>query len=205
MSVPVKITVAEPSVVIRNGMISVIKMLGALKAEIFEIEDIEQLRGALAWQTPDILIVNPAALGMFSLAQLRKDSGISGMRCVALQSAFTDNALLKSYDEVISVYDSAETIRDKLTRLVSEPEKDRRHESLSNREKEVIVCVIQGMTNKQIADRLCISTHTVITHRRNISSKLGIHSSAGLAIYAIVNKLVELDDIKDCVVEPQDE
>ena len=115
------------------------------------------------------------------------------MKCVALQFAFTDHAALKSYDDAISVYDSAETVNDKLARLVSEPERDKRHESLSGREKEVIACVVQGMTNKQIADKLFISTHTVITHRRNISAKLGIHSPAGLTIYAIVNKLVELD------------
>ena len=48
-----------------------------------------------------------------------------------------------------------------------------------------------------IADRLCLSIHTIITHRRNIARKLQIHSSAGLTIYAIVNKLVELGDIKD--------
>jgi regulator of cell morphogenesis and NO signaling len=52
------------------------------------------------------------------------------------------------------------------------------------------------MTNKQIADKLCLSAHTVITHRLNISAKLQIHSTAGLIIYAIVNKLVELDDVK---------
>ena len=81
------------------------------------------------------------------------------------------------------------------------PEEEKRHESLSAREKEVIVCVIKGMTNKQIADNLCLSTHTVITHRRNISAKLQIHSTAGLIIYAIVNKLVELDDIKGLVAD----
>ena len=53
------------------------------------------------------------------------------------------------------------------------------------------------MTNKEIADKLCLSIHTVITHRRNISHKLQIHSPAGLTIYAIVNKLIELRDIKD--------
>jgi regulator of cell morphogenesis and NO signaling len=53
------------------------------------------------------------------------------------------------------------------------------------------------MTNKQIADELRLSTHTVITHRRNISAKLQIHSTAGLTIYAIVNKLVELDEVKN--------
>ena len=103
---------------------------------------------------------------------------------------------LKVYDEVISVYDSVDQIKEKLHKLLKEPERDKRHESLSTREKEVIVCVIKGMTNKQIADKLFLSIHTVITHRRNIARKLQIHSPAGLAIYAIVNKLVKLQDIE---------
>ena len=74
-------------------------------------------------------------------------------------------------------------------------------EPLSAREKEIIVCVVKGMTNKQIADALCISAHTVITHRRNIAAKLQIHSAAGLTIYAIVNKLVDLSDIRDTIAE----
>lgn len=78
----------------------------------------------------------------------------------------------------------------------------RKQEQLSAREKEIIGCVVKGLTNKQIADVLCISTHTVITHRRNIASKLQIHSAAGLTIYAIVNKLVELSEIKDTINDP---
>ncbi|MDD7335972.1 MAG: helix-turn-helix transcriptional regulator [Prevotella sp.] len=69
-------------------------------------------------------------------------------------------------------------------------------EELSDREKEVIVSVVQGMTNKEIADHLCIATSTVITHRRNIARKLQIHSSAGLTIYAIVNNLVDISNVK---------
>lgn len=69
-------------------------------------------------------------------------------------------------------------------------------ETLSSREKEIIICVVKGMTNKEIAEQLCISTHTVITHRRNIANKLQIHSAAGLTIYAIVNKLVDLSELK---------
>lgn len=71
--------------------------------------------------------------------------------------------------------------------------------TLSVREKEIVIGVVKGLTNKQIADALCISTHTVITHRRNISSKLQIHSAAGLTIYAIVNKLVEFDQISSLI------
>ena len=68
-------------------------------------------------------------------------------------------------------------------------------EALSDREKDVIIGVVQGMQNKEIADHLCISINTVITHRRNIARKLQIHSAAGLTIYAIVNGLVDISSV----------
>ena len=64
-------------------------------------------------------------------------------------------------------------------------------ESISEREKEIIICLVQGMSNKEIASHLFISVNTVITHRRNISRKLQIHSLAGLTIYAIANGLID--------------
>ncbi len=69
-------------------------------------------------------------------------------------------------------------------------------DSLSDREKDVVVSLVQGMSNKEIADHLCISINTVITHRRNIARKLQIHSPAGLTIYAIVNQLVDISSVK---------
>ena len=69
-------------------------------------------------------------------------------------------------------------------------------ELLSDREKDVIIALVQGMSNKEIADHLCISVNTVITHRRNIARKLQIHSPAGLTIYAIVNNLVDISSVK---------
>lgn len=68
-------------------------------------------------------------------------------------------------------------------------------EVLSDREKDVIVSVVQGMSNKEIGEHLCISVNTVITHRKHIAKKLQIHSPAGLTIYAIVNGLVRIDNL----------
>ena len=76
-----------------------------------------------------------------------------------------------------------------------EDEEDDGTDVLSTREKEIVVCVAKGMANKEIADKLCLSINTVTTHRRNIARKLSIHSSAGITIYAIVNKLVSLDEV----------
>ena len=67
---------------------------------------------------------------------------------------------------------------------------------LSDREKEVICHVVRGLSNKEIAEKMFISANTVMTHRRNIARKTQIHSPAGLTIYAIVNGLINLDEIK---------
>lgn len=67
---------------------------------------------------------------------------------------------------------------------------------LSQREREIIACVAKGMSNKEIADALSISVNTVTTHRRNLAQKLQIHSPAALAIYAVLNKIIDIDSLK---------
>ena len=85
------------------------------------------------------------------------------------------------------------------TEAESEEEDDDKNASASNdlseREKDIVVQVAKGLSNKEIADALFISVNTVMTHRRNISRKLQIHSPAALTIYALVNGLVNLDEI----------
>lgn len=63
---------------------------------------------------------------------------------------------------------------------------------LTEREREILQLVVEGLTNQEIADKLCISTSTVDTHRKNIMAKLDIHSVAGLVKYAIRHKIVTL-------------
>ncbi len=78
-----------------------------------------------------------------------------------------------------------------------ELKREESQELLSEREKEVIRCVVKGMANKEVADRLFISINTVTTHRRNIARKLDIHSTSALTIYAIANKLLDIEEIRD--------
>ena len=73
-----------------------------------------------------------------------------------------------------------------------EPER----EDLSAREKEILVSVAKGLLNKEIADKHNISINTVITHRKNITHKTGIKTVAGLTAYAILNNLIDINEIE---------
>lgn len=68
---------------------------------------------------------------------------------------------------------------------------------LTDRETEVVAYLAKGLSTKEIADRMCLSNHTVATYRRNISAKLNIHSPAGLVIYAILHGIVDLAEVKN--------
>lgn len=108
--------------------------------------------------------------------------------------------LLVLSDELIPGYNilsptaAAEKIVEQIKELASsigqaDTLSDRR---LSARETEVLRCLAGGLTAKEIADKLCISTNTVVTHRKNISAKLGIRSLSGLTLYAVMNGLLNM-------------
>lgn len=102
-------------------------------------------------------------------------------------------------DRVLDVYDSEKKIEHYLNRIFcSTPimqDKEPESTDLSSREIEVLVLVAKGMINKEIADKLNISLTTVISHRKNITEKLGIKSVSGLTIYAVMNGYISPDSI----------
>lgn len=201
MSTTLKIVIAEPSAIICCGLETMLKRLPGLRVQLIEITNIESLTEDLRTHRPDILIINPSIPGHFTAPHLKEMTGCTEMKMLALVYTAVDQSLLRNYDDQISIFDSADELKLKLERLHAKPadsdgENDEQ-QTLSVREKEIVVCVVKGMTNREIADRLFLSTHTVITHRRNIARKLQVHSASALTVYAIVNKLVELKDINN--------
>lgn len=82
------------------------------------------------------------------------------------------------------------------TVLVWDAEDNPDDNALSQREQEILTCVARGMLNKEIANHLNISIHTVITHRKNISRKTGIKTVSGLTVYALLNNLLDIHSIE---------
>ncbi|MBQ8866575.1 MAG: response regulator transcription factor [Bacteroidaceae bacterium] len=205
-----RIAVAETSVIVRSGVVAVLKRLPGVQVRPVEVASPDALENCLHMDTPDILLVNPTFGGWFNVAEFRTDSVHASVKCIALNCNITDTSILQAFDESITLHEDISSLQEKILRVVSygiseadyDEEKDapalpsESAEQLSQREREIVICVVKGMTNKEIADKLYLSVHTVNTHRRNIARKLEIHSAAGLTIYAIVNKLVELGEVK---------
>lgn len=94
------------------------------------------------------------------------------------------------FNEIISLNDTEPVINKKLSKLFRIPENKNGRMLLTPREKDILKFVAKGLSSQGIADKLFISRHTVITHRKNICSKLGIKTISGLTLYALVNKLI---------------
>lgn len=204
----VHIAIAETSVIIRRGLSSTLESLAWLKAHIVEVTSMEGLSECMEAHSPDILIVNPEFCGSFSLQQMK--GTYPGVCYVELltEPARVQEASLgerqdnQRFDAQLSVFAEIEEVAGLMAKLSGQMNDEDAGQgggfvesALSQREKEIVVRVVRGCTNKEIADELFISVHTVVTHRKNISRKLQIHSAAGLTIYAIANKLIELKDL----------
>lgn len=193
----IHVAIAETSLIIRGGLAVALKRLPELNIQTIEITSKEGILHCMEAHQPDILIINPLFEGWFDAEDFKAQYPRSEMKLVSLISTVVDANQLKGYDESINLFDDIESLEHKIASLMNvDNEEDNDQNSLSQREKEIVGCIVKGMTNKEIAEQLYISVHTVITHRRNITRKLQIHSAAGLTIYAIVNKLVELNEVK---------
>lgn len=145
---------------------------------------------------PDLLIVSPLILSDPMVPMFREATGLEQLKIVAYCTTLLEDKYSKNFDAKMLITDQESDLTQVLESVL-EIEVETEEQVLTPREQEVVIAVVKGLTNKEIAEELYLSTHTIITHRRNIARKLNIHSPSGLTIYAIMNNLVKLDDIKD--------
>jgi DNA-binding NarL/FixJ family response regulator len=118
-------------------------------------------------------------------------------KTIVLKPSPSDDEVDEVYTS-ISLWEGREAITETILKMLSLHSLDSDSDpfrGLSPREETIVRLVSLGLTNKQIAHELFLSTHTVTTHRKNISSKLGIKSVSGLTVYAIVNNIITIDEV----------
>lgn len=197
MATKIKILLIENSPILIEGTSNILRSLGNIEISKV-VPNCDKALTLLTGYAPSIIIADTRLVG-YQTAQFintckEKNTSIA---IVALQTNFISQEQLDLFDGTISIEDNIQSIQSKLKTVLSpETEKEGNDNfDLSIREKEVLVAVAKGKTNKEIADELNISIHTVMTHRKNITSKTGIKSISGLTVYALINNLVKQEEV----------
>ncbi len=148
---------------------------------------------------PDVVVIDPAVLDFHGRKEGRNIIGeVCDSAVVALEGPAVNEDILRQYDGSFSLYDEHSLIIRKIRNAIDSRQVEPGPESgeLSAREKEILVCVAQGMLNKEIADKFNLSIYTVISHRKNITRKTGIKTVAGLTVYALLNNLIDTGSVQ---------
>lgn len=189
------IIVADPSPVICEGLRAIFQKDGFFSniRTAANLAEIEQFRDRAHIEA---VILNPALivnqLDVFHHLQ----NSLEQAKWIGLIYSYHDPRLLQEFDLTLQINEQPEDIIAAVQKTISiNRENDSTaRQALSERELDVLKLLVTGYSNKEIADKLFISIHTVISHRKNISVKTGIKSVSGLTIYAVVKNLVNIDN-----------
>ena len=196
----ISILIADYSPLVRVGIISLIDRLG-YQTTYKEVNSLEKLEHLSNRVQPFLMLVSTSFFQDKSESFIRSTTNRFGRsRLILIVDLPERNNIIPFFHDTIILTDVEKTIRRKIERQLLILA--RKHESytltkgLSDREKDVLRYVALGYANKEIAEKLFISTHTVIAHRKNITLKVGIKTIAGLTVYAVINKLIRIEEIE---------
>lgn len=193
----IKVIIAAEQFLYRLGVKTIISVIG-VEPELLEANTFESTKSCLAKHSRiDYLVLNedilpePKSLHLNELGKLNPKCKFMLIGNDPIENCSCVNHALN--------IDNQKKMVERFQEFFFEPEKDNDSDSLvqlSYREIDVLKAVAKGYANKEIADSLHISTYTVITHRKNITDKLGIKTIAGLTVYAIMNNLINPEDVR---------
>ena len=194
-----KIIIIEPSEVIREGVKLFIERIPRFEVR-FCFSDLQSFENKLIKEDFHIIIINPSIIKFYETVPIRTFfSDYPAVYLIALLYQYVDAETVQHFDGILDIYDEGWKIPKKILKI-TETARPKNNQStdnieLSDREKEVLIALAQGFANKETADKLHISTHTVISHRKNIVRKTGIKTVSGLTLYAMFNNLISQDDL----------
>ena len=195
--------ISEKSYLIRKGLISIIEKIP--NTQVIQQFDNEDDMKTLANFESNFIIINPNLLNTNTQNVIKKITNPPAGRArntQVISLSEKSSVLSKEIEWAEQIYldDTQNSILKKLNTLIGNREtknaKSEVPEEITKREIDILKNIALGYSNKEIADKLFISTHTVVTHRKNITRKLGIKTVPGLTIYAILNKIIDINDTR---------
>ncbi len=190
------IIIIHASEIIRKGLAAILRSFFSI--EILQLENLNDLNSYLEMKNHSLVIILQNASGNNGelLQALRKNNQVKLIDFNVPD--INSNSLPINSEQSVNLDTPALEIQEIISNCWKTSEKATRpqeNDELTAREKEVLRLVALGHSNKIIADKLFISIHTVISHRKNISEKTGIKSISGLTVFAILNNLIDTKTI----------
>jgi DNA-binding CsgD family transcriptional regulator len=198
-NLPIHIAIIEPSHIIYEGLANLL-LKSEYHFQIYRLENTEELQHAELKHDMDIIILNPVQVQQNIRSFMAVKRSHSHVKWTGLIYSYFDQETLALFDNFIHINDVPQTIINtvyKQSQVASHGNDTIPGEQITERETDVLIQLVHGFSNKEIAGKLNISIHTVVSHRKNIIQKTGIKSQAGLTIYAISNKIISLDSFAE--------
>ena len=197
MSGRITIVLIESSFLLRSGIENLLQeMQGLHLTEVYDGSEKYLIKKINALK-PDCIILNPEmindSLNSFVLS-LNNDATLIG-----LVSNDTPSQIKSRFKYSLNIKDDKHELINNFKNIIgfrkSNKKKASENQSLSKREITILKNITLGLTNQEVAEKLFLSIHTVMTHRKNITKKLGIKTVSGLTVYALLNKIIDIQDI----------
>ena len=191
-----RVAIIEPSVIIAEGFATLVGRNGEFEV-VYSGGDLRTLVERFAVVEPDLVVVGSQLVGGLNQSLRALYPDLQGVALALLSTTVCDEEVMRQFDGVVNIYDGQVQIIRKLQAAIEQGETNPYSDShdLSERERDVLILVAKGLANKEIAEQLNISIHTVMSHRKNITHKTGIKSVAGLTVYALLNNLLDQNDV----------
>ncbi len=199
MAKTIKIVLIEHAFLLAAGLESLVNELnGVYVDQVFHGQE-HHLAEKVLSHKPDIIILDPHSVGDQLLSMVRGFQQEPDIKLVGLLSSQAPDHIKSRFAFHLHrddcKFDLLEQLKKIIGNTLSKPEP--KSQTLSNREIELLKQVCLGLTNQEIADKLFLSVHTVTTHRKNITKKLGIKTVSGLTVYALMNNLVDIREVEN--------
>jgi DNA-binding NarL/FixJ family response regulator len=193
------VILVEDAYLVQSGIQTMLEEFPSLKLQsVFDGTE-KRLAEKIIGQNPDIVLIDPRTLEAELLGLLRQVDN-TGIQVIGLVDEDTPANVESHFTYVLNLhyckYDLLEKMKSILGKRITTANNKMQNKELSEREKTILTEVVLGLTNQEIADKLFLSIHTVTTHRKNLTNKLGIKTVSGLTVYALINKLVNINDIE---------
>ncbi len=197
MSSTRKIIVVTNSFLFSSGIESLaLELSGLLVEHVFSGSE-KRLSQKIIDSKPEFVIIDPEAISDCLIPTLRELQNDRDIVTIGLINPNSSEKIISRFSNTLTTNGNKFQLTEQLQNIVgSESAKPTSEQLISKRETEILKYLVMGFTNQEVADKLFLSIHTVMTHRKKINRKLGIKTVSGLTVYALMNNIVDIREVE---------